>query len=349
MFKSFKQVYKKLSIRQKLLLLFSVQIIIPLVFMGLLLFKNTESIIENKSINYLADLLKVVELRVGDLSKEVTGITEDVLYDSNIYTLLGSSISEEEEESLSEYCYNFLRRICLGNDILQSITLVTLDNHVYMYDLHGGSATIVSTLLLEELVEVAKEVGGGPSWYVVPDESGAAKQLFLLRMIYSNEDFSERGVIALEIKKDKLQEVYNDFSAEFIQGIAILAADNTWVSGEENYFLNEEISNWVAMQEDKWNYEINNKTGQLLAINQTLSGEWKIVAVGNIGNLVDTEMNHFRILFFLIMLCTICILSILSILMAMDIIDPIRRLVEGMNRVEKDKVYEAVPVDREDE
>ena len=78
MFNYIRKFYKRKSIKQKLLLVFSIQIIIPMTFMGIMFYKNTESIIQNKSVSYSADLLKMIELRMNDFSSNLVSITDDI-------------------------------------------------------------------------------------------------------------------------------------------------------------------------------------------------------------------------------------------------------------------------------
>ncbi|WP_410496892.1 sensor histidine kinase [Cellulosilyticum sp. ST5] len=349
MFNYIKRFYKKMSIKQKLLLLFSVQIIIPMAFMGMMFYKNTESIIQNKSVSYSADLLKMIELRMNDFSSNLVSITDDILYDAKMYAILDEKKSEVATEDLRDYCYNLLRRICLSNKEIQSITLASLNEYEYSYDLNAGGVSIESSASFKAMLEKARLAQHKPTWYTEVDEENKVRNLYLIRMIYDSDDFSERGLIILQINRQRLKDVYNDLSTEFMQSINILSKDNKWIIGTEEDWYNEKENEWISNQADNWGYRIDKKEQRLLAFMNIEGTEWKIVAEGSLNQLVNEEMGHFRFLFIIVMTFTILLLSIFSILMAMDILSPINRLVHSIKKVEEENVHQEVIVDREDE
>ncbi len=338
-----------MSIKQKLLLLFSVQIIIPMAFMGMMFYKNTESIIQNKSVSYSADLLKMIELRMNDFSSNLVSITDDILYDAKMYAILDEKKSEVATEDLRDYCYNLLRRICLSNKEIQSITLASLNEYEYSYDLNAGGVSIESSASFKAMLEKARLAQHKPTWYTEVDEENKVRNLYLIRMIYDSDDFSERGLIILQINRQRLKDVYNDLSTEFMQSINILSKDNKWIIGTEEDWYNEKENEWISNQADNWGYRIDKKEQRLLAFMNIEGTEWKIVAEGSLNQLVNEEMGHFRFLFIIVMTFTILLLSIFSILMAMDILSPINRLVHSIKKVEEENVHQEVIVDREDE
>ena len=347
MVKYLKHCYRKLSIRQKLLLLFSVQIIIPLVFMGVMLYRNTEAIIQNKCVNYTADLLKMIELRLDDFKENLVNITEDILYDQNICAVLNNESTQISEE-IKEECYQSLRRLCKSNGKLQSVAVATLDGTIYSYDLNAGGVSIDQTLPLKKMLEQVRGANSISTWYIEPTEDGQAN-LYMLRMIHSSEDFKEIGFIILQVNREKLKNVYFDLSTEFTDSIQILSQDNLWIIGMDRNQLSDREKEWLAKQNEEWNYQIDSKSQNMIAYMNVMGTPWKIVARASLEELFSQEMDHFRVLFVVVMVTTVLIVSIFSILMAMDILEPINRLVYSIKKVEQENVHEEVLVDREDE
>lgn len=342
--------YKKLSIKQKLLLLFSVQVIIPMAFMGIMFYRNTESIIQNKCVSYSADLLKMIELRMNDFSNGLNSITDDIIYDERMYAILNKTeentgSSEEEKKN----CYQSLRRICLSNRKLQTVILASLDGqYLYSYDLNAGGVEIGANLPFKDMLEKARANKRMPTWYMENYDDNEVN-LYLIRMIYNSEDYSEKGMIILQINREKLASVYSDLSTEFVESINILSQDNRWIIGTEKISLTLEEDKWVMAQHEEWSYQIDKKNQTLIAYMNIQGTPWKIIAKASLEKLFSEEMNHFRFLFVLIMACTVLLLSIFSILMAMDILDPINRLVHSIKKVEEKNIHEEVLVDRDDE
>lgn len=320
---------------------------IPLVFMGVMLYRNTESIIQDKCVSYTADLLKMVELRLEDFKENLTNITEDILYDQDMYTIL-----KEEPDTVSEQvkdgCYQSLRRLCKSNGNLQSVSIATMQGAIHSYDLNAGGVPIDETLPIEKMLQAAREANRMPTWYIEPTGDGEAN-LYMLRMIHNTEDFNEIGLIILQVNRERLKNVYFDLSTEFMESIQILSQDNLWIIGMDMNKLSEADKKWLSEQNEEWSYKIDSKSEHMIAYMNVMGTPWKVVAKASLQELFSEEMDHFRVVFIVIMITTVLIVSIFSILMAMDIIEPINRLVHSIKKVEQENVHEEVLVDREDE
>lgn len=343
--------YKKTSIKQKLLLLFSIQIIIPLIFMGVMLYKNTGMIIQKKSITYAIDTLKMIELRMNDFSKNVIDISEDLLYDTDIYDTLN-----EDQDTAKDIDYyarrvhanNLLRKVCLSRKEIQSIALVSKSKTFYTYDLNSGRASLEDVIPYEKMLKTARAAGQKPVWFLDLDNKENIKNLYLIRMIYNVDNFSEAGLMIICINREVLKSVYSEFSTEFMQNINIVNRDNTWIIGTKSYSKDSLDKSFQLDENKKWDYLIDKKQNVLLAYRKVSQGDWIIVTESSLSKL-NEELNRFRLMFIIIIVCTILILSIFSILMAIDIINPINRLVDGMKKVEEENVHQEIVVDRSDE
>lgn len=340
-----------MSIRKKLLLLFSVQIIIPVVFMGVILYQNTHTIIQNKSISYMADILKMVELRMVDFSDDMVGVTRDIIYDRQLYENLNlttySTKSLEGEEAA--YIYDTLSKICLSEKYIQSIAIIPPTGKIYSYDMYAGKVGIAETVPYNALRQAARAHKGGTSWYYDLDEKGEIRDLYFIRMINDNNTFEEKALLIILVNREALKGIYSELSTEFIQHINVLSPDNKWIIGSERNWINDEISLALEETDQEWDYRIDEKSDRLLATMQVKETGWKIIAEGSLQKLLKDELNHFRLLIVLIMACTLIILSLFSSFTAVDILAPINRLVEGIKKVDEENVYQTVIVDREDE
>ena len=318
--------------------------------MGIMFYKNTQNIIQSKSIRYSADLLKMIELRMNDFSSDVKTITDDIMCDEQVYAILDSEEESEEDEVGLRNCYKMLRRLCLSNNKLQNITLASLDGRLYSYDLNAGGADINDNLPLGELINAARCAGHMPAWYVDDAQSTESEvPLYLVRMIYDYNTFREKGLIIIRVNNNKLAGIYSDLSKEFIKDILILSQNNYKIIGTEGTQLSEHEAEWVAQQSAEWNYQIDKKHQNLLVYMKRTGDPWKIVARESMNQMVNEEMGRFSRTFILVMGCTVLILSLLSILMAMDFSEPINRLVHSIKKVETENIHEEVLVDREDE
>lgn len=338
-----------MSITQKLLLLFSVQVIIPLAFMGMMLYRNTENIIQNKCVSYTADLLKMVELRLGDFSEGLSRVTEDMLYDQSIYQTLEIPEEAEVSQELKEACYQSLRRVCRSNGKLQRAAIINLYGDIYQYDLNAGNVESGNDRLpLDEMFAKARLAEGRATWYVQPISEGEG-HLYMIRMVHRIDDLKEMGLIVLQVNREKLKAVYSDLSVEFMDGIQILSQNGEWLIGMKQDKLTSKESEWLSQQDKEWNYSIEPKSRQMIAYMNIEGTPWQVVAKASLKQLFSKEMNQFRSLFILVMICTVLLLSVFSLMMAMDILEPIKQLVTGIQKFEEQNVHEEIRADREDE
>lgn len=351
MIKYIHQFYKNMSIQKKLLVLFSVQIIIPVIFMGIILYQNTHTIIQNKSISYMADILKMVELRMADFSDDMQSVTRDIVYDKRLYDILGETTSEKGKigEGERSYIEDILRKICLAEKYIQSVAIISNVGEVYSYDMYAGRVVTTEEMPCEALKEAAKTQKGQASWYYDIDEQGEIKDLYLACMINDNNTLEEKALLVILINREALKNTYSELSTEFMQQINILNPDNKWIIGSEKNWVNDAMSLALEKTDKKWDYHIDTKSDRILATMQIEENGWKIIAEGSLQKLLKDELNHFRLLIVLIMICILIILSVFSSFTAIDFVAPINRLVEGIKKLDEESVYEPVIVDRQDE
>lgn len=317
--------------------------------MGIILYKNTETIIQNKCVSYTADLLKMVELRLGDFSDSLTSTTDDMLYDQNICDYLDEPKDREVSQKIRQACYQSLRRVCKSNGKLQKVAIVSLSGTVYQYDLNAGNIENDGKQMpLDEMFLTAKQAGGSASWYVQPTNDGNA-ELYMVRMIYNVDDFKEMGMIILQVNREKLKNVYSDLSVEFMNGIQILSQNHERLIGMTQDDMTADEMEWLSEQNAEWNYSIDPKTRQMIAYMNIDKTPWQVVAKASLKELFSKEMEGFRSLFVLVMICTVLLLFGFSLLMAMDILEPIKQLVTSIQKFEQQNVHEEIKVDREDE
>jgi two-component system sensor histidine kinase YesM len=340
--------YKNTSIKNKLLLLFYIQIVIPLFFISFTSYQKSAEIIEQKSINYSLDILKMIELRFNDLSSSMQVLTLELLYDNRVYDALNSS---ENEDNITVYgraneIRSILRQATLSRNEIQSICLVTRNRHFYGFDSDSGKLRIELSLPYESAVEAARKGKGQLVWFL-EKKDGKVSNIYVIRMVYGRDNYEEIGLMAINIKKQYLESVYTDLSRESVNNISILSENNEEIiKGGENPDSFKEI--YSQQLQGKRGFKIDKKAGMLVSYVLLKDPQWKIVYHIPLKELYR-EIDTLRRWLMLITVYGLIILSALSVLTSVDIINPINRLVEGMKKVEKGKKHEDIELDRSDE
>lgn len=341
--------YRNRSIRQKLLMLFSIQIIIPILFMGLMMYRNTENIVTNKSITYTKDLVKMIELRLNDFDREIKAASQDFLYDRTLYEVL----SDEEKEPFEYYrrisqIRDMLRRVNLSKDFIQSMGIITLDNEFITYDTNSAKAILEELMPYEAIKEEAERASGNATWYFETDEEGVVIRTYLVRTVYDIADHRELGTIVFLIKQTEIGRIYSELSTEFMDSIMILSDKKEIISATNNIPMDILEENIYSRETLKSGYYLNADEDQLITHQLVDNNGWLVVTRVSLKKL-NQDLEGFKYILVLVTILTLLIMSVFTILMAVDILDPINRLAQSMKQMREKNSYEEVPVDRNDE
>ncbi len=340
--------YKNTSIKNKLLLLFYIQIVIPLFFISVTSYQKAAEIIEQKSINYSQDILKMIELRFKDLSGSMQVLTLELLYDNRVYDALRGTGLEDNITiyNRSSELRSILRQSTLSRSEIQSICLVTKLKRYYSFDSDNGKTRIEIMLPYDQAVEAARKGRGRLVWFL-EKKDGKVKNIYVTRMIYDRDSYEEIGLMAVNIKKEYLESVYTDLSKESENNISILSENNEEIVKENNE--RGILDNFYQQQlQGRQGFYIDKKADMLVSYVLLQEPGWKIVYHIPLRELYR-EMDTLKRWVLLIMVYVLIILSALSVFTSLDIISPIKKLVEGMKKVEKGKKHEDIELDRNDE
>lgn len=350
LFTKLKNFYRNISIKYKFLLLFYIQIIIPLIFIGFTSFYKSSEVIRNKSINYSQDILKLIELRFNNLSVDMNVLTSEFLYDNRIYNILKTQNTPDDIlgyfSNISDV-KNFIRQSTLSRNAVQSIAIVTKDRTYYTYDSHSAKANIEQMIPFDYLFEETKK-GNGEIVWILDKKDNKVENVYITRMINDRDTFEEIGLIVILVKKEFLQSIYTDLSEEFGKNISILSDKNEEIITESNtehgLLPNLHIKNMNTPS----GYYIDKKTNSLVSYVLLENPKWKIVYNISLKNLYH-EIDALKQWTFLTLLCSLLILSVLSILTSIDIVTPVYKLIEGMKKVERGEKHKDISLNRNDE
>lgn len=344
------RIYRNFSIGKKMMLLFGVQIMIPILFMGILLYRNAEEIINNKSINYAMDLIKMIELRINDFDKDVKSITLDLLYEDVLYEVLNS---KEEDDYYYYYqkvdsLKSRLRRINFAKESIQSVAVIDRDGEFISYNSTSDDTFIEEILPYEIVRQKASEAEGQPIWHVEKDEFGNVKYVFLVRMIYGIADYNEIGILALLIDQEQLQMIYNELSTEFMEGIMIFSEERDLLISTNPIKDTTYINSLFGEIQNKADYRISKDQEFLYPFLQSRENGWYVITKVSLDTL-NSDFAGFQLVLIGLLLLTLLILSVFTLLTAFDLLEPIHRLAAGIKNMVDNKVYEPVHIDRGDE
>ena len=167
------------------------------------------------------------------------------------------------------------------------------------------------------------------------DENKRAKDVYMIRQINDRDDFDELGLLIMHVRKELFDEVYQGLTGN-LENIMILSPDMELVASRNivnpnimESMLNEGISGYMGEK-------IDEKAGMFISyITKEMTG-WKIVSYVRLDVLYKdarTLRNN------IIMLCiaAVIVLSAVTLVIAVNIVKPINKLVNGMKKYRKAK------------
>lgn len=141
--------------------------------------------------------------------------------------------------------------------------------------------------------------------------------------------------------------MYSDLSIESYNSIAILSEDrDTIVKSKDTedriLFLIDKLTNKTK------NYFVDNDSKSLISYVDIDQPQWRIIYCIPVKELYS-EINELRITIMLLVIISILVLSILSSFTAIDILNPINKLITAMKKLDNDRKHTKLDVKRNDE
>ncbi|MBN2795714.1 MAG: sensor histidine kinase [Clostridia bacterium] len=335
--------YKKLNLKNKLLFIFMMQMFLPIIILGVFLLRNVESNMKNQALTLSYDMLKVLEMRIEDFTEGIKNVSQDLLYDDEIYDVL----NDDQSDKFIYYNHvnalkNTLRKTTLSKDGIQAISIVDLLGTHYAYDLNSGRTNISNTLPYKELLLLAREAKGRPVWYVDDEKDGA---VYVTRIVNDIETFNEIGLMVILVDLSSMKSDYETLNSQLIEN-TYLVTDGGYVIFSNKTDEGDETISLPSFEDDVF-YDDSHKK-EMITYRKMQSMEWTLITVISKENLLQ-NVTQFMKWSLIIFVPLALLLSLFTIFEGMHIVDSIKKIVAGMYLVRKDQRYEKVTVDREDE
>jgi len=349
-FKSVLKFYKNLSIKKKMFLILYIQIIIPLILIGYMSYKISSDIIQKKSVAYSEDILHMIELRLKDYVYNLNMISQDIIYDRKVYQILNNDSAEydiindyENEDAIN----NILKKIVLSRDEVQSICLVSKNKNYYFFDNNSKKGSIRDIAPFDSILAKARLGKGRTVWYL-DSKDNIVQNIYLARTIYNQNNYKEIGLLLILVKKELLESVYQDLETKNMENIAVLSEKKELIinrSADNSYFLNLASGDNIIGEDRSI---VDKKAGILVSHVSIDNPGWQVVSYISLKELYR-EIGVLRQWIILLCFLSVLFLSVLSVFIAVDFINPINKLVKGMEKLQKGEDNVQIDVDRKDE
>lgn len=323
--------------------MFVFQMILPLIILGIFLLRNVENNMKSQALTLSQDMLKVLELRITDFENAITSVSQDLLYDLEVYDVL----NDDQTDKFIYYhnvnnLKNVLRTLTLSNDGIKAISIYDMKGNNYTYDMSSGRLNNLETLPYEVLHQLSREAEGRAIWHV---QYGQDNQVYLSRIINDLGTFNEVGLLVIRVDLEPMKNDYTSLSSELFEKVSLVDSNGKVIFSSDDTMTETEMS---LLKDPAGVFYEDTSKETMISYRTIEDSNWTIVTSISKKALLR-EVNQFTSYAFMIFLPLAILLSFFTIFEGMHMVEAIKKIVSGMKEVSKGKKHVNILVDRQDE
>ena len=351
-FRNLIKYYRTISIDKKFLAVSYIQIFIPIILIGVLSFRISSDLIFKKYVGYTSDVIKTARLRIVDKINELNSITQDILYQTELYNVLDKSMKNVDYYDEVTSLTNKFRKIILGHLDVQSIGVFTKEKKLCIVDNTskkvGLDEIIPSQISFEKVYDIAAKGNGKPVWYVASLKKDKESKVVILvfRSVNNPQTLKFEGILAVMINTELFDKTFSELVAEKSQAIAVVG-DDIFIStkGEMNEKKILKFMSGVKNENGVITYTSNEYIVNVLPIKHV---NWYIVTSIPVKVLFE-DIDKLRMWLIILCFLSFVITSAMSLMLSMDFLKPINAIVEATKKIRKGEYKTIENLDRKDE
>lgn len=342
-------IYFKLSIKNRLILYFTLSIFIPMIIVTTTVYHKSKSIIENKieltiekSMDTIADVvLKKIE-SVYDISTLVTYNKKILDILSGVKDISAIAIVNEmiDLESIIDGYYLFGRTYTDGSDLYPNLYMLNRPEYNQynitnkIFDINK----ISDTPWYKNLSKEAFSIAGVDE---ISTLNGKVDTIKIARRLYRTNDPVNpfAALLTIDMETAYFNTLLNQLKLSDSSITYIIDDKNQFIAGHENNLLmNVNGENNRSNNDENSYFSYTEKIEgieMLVSIKHINKLNWNIVAITPMDELNQELISFSKVIFWVIMIC-VFFSVIAALLLADDISKPIKQLVKSMATVKHD-------------
>jgi two-component system, sensor histidine kinase YesM len=345
-----------MPIRIKLMLVLNIGILIPLLTISYVSYKNSETVLKNESVKYSQDVLGIINLRVDDYISSLSTLATDLINDSTVYNYIQMDKTENDNVKIyhdEESVRDALKKKIRVKGEVQSIGVYVEDKmHCYADD-SARSQSIEDIIpfggkLYKEMLSTAYEKGGTPFWYLDSSE-GKVQHIFYARAIVDRDTYKNSGMLVLMVDDNWFNSVFTGLSNEDMKNAVVLSGDKQVILSNSpnaaSYKLSDEMFKQMSYDHGWISDSAQDSLISYVTVNST---KWKLATYIPYSALFS-DIEYIKQSIIIGLIIAVLFLLIVSFYISYDFVSAINRLVGGMKRLQKGDENVEVNLRRKDE
>ena len=342
---------RKVSLRARLFILFTVTSIVPILFLGLFSYFNI-----NKGLRDNMEVMTDNNLLQIDNNLNIwLESYEDLLYQiytqDNMVTWINNLNEGNDEAVTINQMRRFLSSLLYTKEYIRAITIITPVGDVVTYE-QMTPATYKSSWLDEfslDQDELYQEVAANNGVSIFPTEYGtnfANRDYYLFHMAHRIIDYHdidrECGIVIMSIDEEFLQNVCTNPDPDSPAFTFIVDDQGRIISyGDQSENIGSYITRMGKTEDERredYLSFIKEQNGFLtgqeeIYLHRDEELGWEIVNLADMGSLVESQRRQTYIVFFF-SLFILGIAALISSIMSRNLLDSVRLIIDGMKQAQ---------------
>ncbi len=352
--------FKINRLSQRLWLFMFFQALVLVLFVSIFSYYSAASAMQKEALSFSEEILGMKADSMDDYMIHMEQYSQDVLYESAIYSVLESArhidrrsifIERDIKEVLDadgSPIMSLFSNIIISREEIQSIALIDNEGLIWVYDNDDSKKTEIQELIDDEMFQNISEramTAHGRQEVYLNTVDGVTEDIFFSRVIYSPENYQQLGYLVLLADRDYFKSLIESGMTDNAFHVMLydIGGQPVYAAGQEQYgnavlrFLDSDVQ-----------WEVNRFKGVLFVRTDMKNSDWAMVSAQAL-DILYADIIRLRGFLIAYSVGLVLLFAFLSWIFSKDTVKPVQTLTEAMKRVRSGESGVDVAVDRDDE
>ncbi len=330
--------FKSTSIKDKIQAISFLQIILPIVVIGVISCIISNNIIKNQTLLRTRQQFSFVSAQVTDYTDAIFNNTDELLYDKTIHDIIAFDFPIEPHTE--DYIRNLIQQKVTHGTNIDAIS-ITINGKNFRTVSKTNSIAKFNTVEYLDVLKTTRKSEDSVYWFTDTD-TAPIKTIYLAKIIYNPYTCKEAGFIILQTSSVSLINMMNQYNANDESSIDIIA-NNKYIYKSDKNILTLNPSQ-LPDTEDR----LIKQSGAYIITHSIQPINWEIVCALDLWSLYKTS---FFLILCILLLCLLSatVLTVVSQYINRNITKPLSTLATQIQSWDEDTVFDHPDKNREDE
>ena len=328
------------SIKTKILAMSIIQILLPVLLIGILSFVLSNSIIRTQTFSQTKLVFSFVSQKLTDYANNIFDTSQEFLYDRDIYDTIAFDLPSDSAKSQS--IISLMDKIVTSNAEIDAVSL-TIGDRNFRTTQKKNDIWEMGSVGYIQAKKLAAQRSDSVYWYTNSDASGI-DNIFFARLIYNPYTYKEAGMIIFQVSPDIFTDTMQKYNNTLGKNFDVISPLNQYIFKSAHSEISPIELSLLPIEQNKMF-----KHNDVYLIYQNIpSLNWNILCVLDSGKMFDSS-HRLMICIFLLCLLSTLLLAVFTRYINLNICYPLHNLANNMKHWEERKIFDNSCPGRQDE